>query len=417
VCEPARTSNPKEKNSAVPGPLESVRILDLTSVILGPYATQILGDLGADVIKIESPEGDANRQMTPGRHRGMGGASLNLNRNKRSVAIDLKRPAGREAVLRIAATADVFIHNMRPQAVRRLGLTYEDVRAVRPDIVYCSTIGFRSDGPYGAKAAYDDMIQGGSGLAALLARFYGTPGYVPATLCDKIVALAAVYAVTAALFHRARTGEGQAVEVPMFETMVAFNLVEHIADAVFEPPQSKFGYPRVLTEYRRPYATADGYLCVLPYTDRQWRSFVSVAGRPELADDPLFRDFASRAKNVAALYACIEDLVRAKPTAEWLRLCDQNHIPAMPVNEISELPDDPHLVQTGFFTTREHPSEGRYRAIGSPVRFQASPAGLRRDAPRLGENGTELLAEVGYTAAEIEALAAAGTVILPGDGG
>jgi crotonobetainyl-CoA:carnitine CoA-transferase CaiB-like acyl-CoA transferase len=281
---------------------------------------------------------------------------------------------------------------------------------VREDIVYCSIVGFGSSGRYSGKPAYDDMIQGGSGLASLMARVYSEPGYVPAVACDKIVALAAVYAITSALFHRERSGEGQAVEVPMFETMVAFNLVEHIADAAFEPPRSPYGYGRVLAQHRRPYATADGHVSLLPYTDRQWRAFFSLAGRPELADDARFGDFANRASNIEELYACLAGLVRQKTTAEWLEVCDANNIPAMPVTDIADLGKDPHLAETGFFQSREHPTEGRYRVIGSPIRFAKSPADIRRDAPRLGQHDAELLAEAGYSPTEIEAFGACGTL-------
>lgn len=393
------------------GPLAGVRVLDLTTVILGPFATQLLGDLGADVVKIERPEGDSSRYVNPGRHRGMSGTAMNLHRNKRSLVLDLKQPEGREALLRLARTADVLIHNIRPGAMARLGLAYDDVRAVNPRLVYCAASGFSEAGPYGAKPAYDDLIQGASGMATLLAGRQGRPAYIPATICDKIAGISAVYAVIAALFHRERSGEGQKVEVPMFETMVAFNLVEHIGDSCFEPPAGPFGYARLLTEYRRPYRTADGYVCLLPYTDRHWQSFFAMSGRLELADDPRFADLPARTENVDALYAILEAIVSEKTTEDWLRLCEADNIPAMSVSDLADIGAHPQLVATGFFGARDHPSEGRYRTYGIPTAFSASPCRIRRDAPRLGEHSVELLAEAGYTTAEITRMATQGTTL------
>lgn len=386
------------------GPLSGVRILDLSAVILGPFATATLGDLGADILKVERPEGDSSRFVTPGRNPGMSGTALNLHRNKRSIILDLRQPRGRDALLRLAATADALIHNMRPQAMRRLGLSYEDLRQVKPDIVYCACTGYGAGGPYAGKPAYDDLIQGASGLADLLGRVHGSPQYVPSALCDKIVGMAAVSALLAALLHRQRTGEGQAVEVPMFETMVAFNMAEHACDALFDPPAAEFGYARVLSADRRPYQTLDGHVCLLAYTDRQWEAFFQIIDRPELATDPKFRDLPSRTEHVDELYRLVAAEVAKRTTAEWLELCRAAEIPAMPVMNLATARDDPHLRAVDFLPIREHPSEGRYVAVGVPTRFSATPATVRRDAPRLGEHSAEILAEAGLSAAEIEEL-------------
>jgi len=395
------------------GPLAGVRVLDLTTVLLGPYATQILGDMGADVIKVEAPAGDPLRAVGPARHAGMGAVFLNANRNKRSLALDLKNPAARRALLRVAESADVFVHSMRPQAIARLGLAYEDVAAVNPRIVYCGAYGYSKDGPYGHLPAYDDMIQGASGLAALQGRPDGRPRYAATVIADKTVGLSVVYAVAMALFHRERTGEGQAVEVPMFETMVSFLMVEHLYGLTFDPPEGGTGYQRILSPDRRPYATVDGYVCVLPYTDRQWASFFEIVGRPDLARDDRFADLSGRTRNVDALYAALAEILATRTTHEWLTAFEAAAIPAMKVNEPDDLPADPHLAATGFFRTVEHPTEGRLRTAGIPVSMSATPGGIDRPAPRLGEHGREVLAEAGCGDDEIAALAAAGVLVEP----
>jgi crotonobetainyl-CoA:carnitine CoA-transferase CaiB-like acyl-CoA transferase len=411
-------SEPGPANEATPasGPLAGLRVLDLSSVILGPYATMILGDLGADVVKVESPAGDSARYVNPGRHHGISGTAVYLHRNKRSVVLDLKAPEGRAALLRLAATADAVFHNIRPQAMSRLGLAYEDFRAVNPAIVHCVATGFGSDGPYAGQPAYDDLIQGASGIAALMARRHGRPDYYPGTICDKVTAMAAANALIAGLLHRARTGQGQDIEVPMFETMVAFNFVEHVCDFVFAPPGGTFGYARMLSADRRPYQTRDGTLCMLPYTDAQWRAFFAIVGRPDLADDPRFATLTARTANVDTLYALVAEEAARRPTAEWLALCREHQIPAFPVIEPEDLPADPHLRARGFFERRCHPSEGDTRAPGVPVRFSATPGGIARDAPRLGEHTREILREAGLSADEIDDLVRRG-VAMDGSGG
>ena len=393
------------------GPLDGVRVVDLTTVLLGPFATQILGDMGADVIKVEAPSGDITRQLGLARHPGMSSVYLNANRNKRSLVLDLKQAPARAALLKLAAGADVFVHSMRPRAIARLGLAYDDVRAVRPDIVYCGAYGFGEAGPYGEKPAYDDIIQAASGLAALQGGVTGTPSYVRSVVADKTVALTVAYSIAMALFHHERTGEGQAIEVPMFETMTAFIVVEHLYGLTFEPPMGGFGYPRVLASERRPFATQDGYLAVLPYNDRQWSALFEVAGRPDLAADARFANAGARHDHVRALYSELAAIIASRSTAEWLASLDAAHVPAMPVIAPEDLPSDPHLNAVGFWQHVEHPSEGRLLVPKVPVGLSRTPGGIRRLAPRLGEHSAESLREGDLNETEIAALMESGAAV------
>ncbi len=400
------------------GPLSGVRLLDLTTVVMGPFATQLLGDLGAEVIKVEPPEGDNTRHLAPMRHRGMGAMFLHMNRNKRSVVLDLKRPAGREALLRLAARADVLVYNTRPQAMARLRLAYADVRAVNPAIVYVGAFGFDQSGPYAARPAYDDLIQGAVALPWLMLRNGAeAPRYVPATLCDRIVGQATANAILAALFHRTRTGEGQAVDVPMFETMAQLVLGDHLGGRSFEPPLGEAGYARVLARLRAPYATRDGHLCVLIYNDRQWQRFFAAIGRPELGSDPRFATHAERARHIDAVYGFVAEEMKTRTTAEWERLLGEADIPWTRMNSLDELIEDRHLAEIGFFRRTEHPSEGALTSMAVPTRFSASPPQPQRHAPRFGEHSAEVLREAGYSDAEIEHMAAEGVTVVPdGDG-
>ena len=399
-------------------PLDGIRILDLTNVIMGPFAAHILADLGADVIKVEAPEGDLLRHLKPYRHPGMGGAFLHLHRNKRGIVLDLKREAGRAALARLIETADVFLHSLRAKAMARLGFDYQAVAAIKPEIVYCAAYGFGAGGPYADKPAYDDVIQAGSGLAALYGRRYGTPDYAPTVVCDKVAGQAIAYAVLAGLLRRERGGGGQAIEVPMFETNIEFLTPEHYGGAVFDPPLSEFGYFRVLTRNRRPFPTADGHACIMPYSDRNWRDFFTFVGRPELADDPRFTSIPTRAENVDDLYAIVTEAAPAHSTAEWVTFCDRVSIPCMPVLDFEDLPEDRHVKAVGLFETVEHPTEGRTHMVRRPVNFAGSPFRLRRHAPRLGEHTREVLAEAGLSADEIDRVVAdavAPDQRLPGD--
>jgi crotonobetainyl-CoA:carnitine CoA-transferase CaiB-like acyl-CoA transferase len=359
---------------------------------LGPLATQILGDLGAEVIKVESPEGDIMRYAGPSRHRDMGHVFLNLNRNKRSLCIDLKRAEAAEALLPLVRRSDVFMHNMRPQAMARLGFAYDRLH------------GYGQDGPLADRPAFDDIIQGASGFVALEQATGGEARFVPTLVGDKTVGLTMVYAVMAALLQRERTGEGQEVEVPMLETMTAFVMAEHMGGLTFDPPLGPPGYSRMLAPDRRPHRTADGHICILPYSDRHWRDFFDVAGRPDLAADPRLADAPTRSRHVAELYALIADCVRGNTTAHWLAKLKSADIPCGPVNPLAELPDDEQLAAVDFFPVSEHPSEGRIRTVRPPVRFGAADCALRQPAPRLGEHSREILREAGLGEAAIQDL-------------
>jgi crotonobetainyl-CoA:carnitine CoA-transferase CaiB-like acyl-CoA transferase len=396
-----------------PGPLAGVRIIDLTTVVLGPYATQMLGDLGADVIKVESPDGDTTRHTGPRRHSHMAAMFLGMNRNKRSIALDLKTAAGRGVLLRLIDSADVFVHNVRPQKLKPLGLSPEALLARRPRLIFAAIHGWREDGPYGGRPAYDDLIQGVTGIAGLMETMTGEPRYAPTILADKTCSLMTVQAILAALFHREKTGRGQAVEIPMFETMVSYLMVEHLYGATFVPPEGQIGYARVLAPWRRPYRTADGFISVIAYTDRQWRRFWQAAGRPEMMDDTRFADLAARTAHVDDVYRLAGEALATKTTVEWLALFDELEIPAGPVNALADLAEDPHLKAIGFFRHAAHPSEGDIVMPDPPLRFSDSPAAITRLPPRFGEHGREILGELGLSGEEIDALAAAGGVALP----
>lgn len=394
------------------GPLEGVRIVDLTTVVLGPYATRILADLGADVIKVETLAGDQTRHYKPLKHEGMAGYFINLNRNKRSISVDLKTPQGMAILKRLIAGADAFIHNMRQQAAQRLGLGYEGVRALRPDIVYCGAVGFGSAGPYSGRAAYDDVIQAASGLAGLHAMVHGQPAFAPTVLCDKITGQTVAYAVMAALLQQAKGGGGQAVEVPMMETAAEFALVEHLHGATFEPPLGEIGFRRVLSRYRKPFRTADGYMCILPYSDSNWAEFFRFTGRTEFLGDARFRVLADRVQHIDFLYALVEQEAPRFSNAEWQAFCDRVSIPCMPVKSLDEVLQDEHLAAVGMFERHEHPTEGPYRVVRSPVQF-ATPFQVRHHAPRLGQDCVAILEEAGFSGAEIDGFARDGVIQVP----
>lgn len=387
------------------GPLQGVKVVDMTTVLMGPFATQMLGDYGADVIKIESLDGDVTRQIGPTRHPGMGPVFLNANRSKRSICLDLKKEGGREAALRLIANADVLVYNVRPQAMQRLRLGYDDVSAVNPRLIYAGVFGFGQDGPYAAKAAYDDLIQGGSALADLMARGGdGTPRYVPNALVDRIVGLAAVGAILASLVHRDRTGAGQRVDIPMFETMAGFVMGDHLGGLTYEPPLDKGGYARHLSRDRRPYKTSDGYICVIVYNDKQWDKFLTAVARDDLRSDPRFASFAGRMANIDYVYAQLALIIAERSTAEWIKLLDEADVPALPMHDLVSILDDPHLVGTNFFPVVEHPSEGKIRSMRAAATWSGTPVAPSRLAPRLGEQSTEILREAGFSPEEIARL-------------
>jgi len=381
-----------------------MRVLDLTSVVMGPLATRILGDLGADVIRVEEPGGDIIRHYEPMRHEAMSAFGMNMSRNKRSVVLDLKATAGRQALLDLAATCDVFVTNLRRSALERLGIDEPAIRAVRPDIVHCIANGWGSDGPNADRAAYDDVIQAASGMASMFAWNGGEPALIPSIVADKVTGLHMAYAICAALYRRARTGEGDSIEVPMAETMAAFNLVEHLGGQTFRPTHGDFSYARVTTPNRRPRRTTDGWIVILPYSREAWARFFDHGGRPALADDDRFATTTSRITNADALYGLLDDVVATRSTADWLAFCADHSIPASAVVELEHVGEDPHFAAVALLVDDDHPGEGPYRYVRVPVRFASRPETLRRHAPRLGEHTREVLTELGYDHDHIEAL-------------
>ncbi len=388
------------------GPLAGVRVLDLTAVVLGPLATQILGDYGADVIKVEPPEGDRMRANGVTRQRGMSSIFLAINRNKRSLCIDLKSPRGAAVLGKLLSTVDVLVHNMRPAAVRRLGLHHEAVMPLHPRLVYCVAPGFGHGGPDENKPAFDDVIQAACGLAALLGHDRGKPDYVPSLIADKTAGLALSNAVLAALFERERSGRGQFVEVPMFETMVAFTLAEHLGGLTFDPAHGPAGYQRLLSGGRRPAPTRDGHVAMLPYSGAQWRQFFVRAGREDLAAKYNFDERHERNARIREIYDDMAAVTQRMTSAQCLALCEALDIAATRIHTIDELPMHPHLVAVGLFERSEHPTEGAIVGVRPPTRFARTPASVRRCAPRLGEHTDEVLREAGFDEAQIAELKA-----------
>ena len=369
---------------------------------MGPYATQILADLGADVIKVEPPEGDILRDVGPMRNPGMGHIYLHVNRNKRSVVLDLKQPAGRDAALRLAEKSDVLVFNVRPQAMARLGLSYEDVKKVNPKIIYAAAVGYGEGGPYSGKSAYDDLIQGAAAVPALT-QMSGAdlPRYAPVTLADRSVGLNVAIAINAALYYREKTGRGQSIEVPMFESLVQFVMGDHLGGLTFDPPIGEAGYKRLIAKHRRPYATNDGYVCVLIYNDKQWQSFFDLIGKPELKDDPRFRNHTDRGTNISEVYAYVADIMQTRSTADWLQALNAADIPVMPMHTPSSLVTDPHLEASGFFQLVDHPTEGKLRMMKPTLSWSEGPLTIRSLPPSLGQHSAEILREAGYSNEDI----------------
>jgi crotonobetainyl-CoA:carnitine CoA-transferase CaiB-like acyl-CoA transferase len=395
-------------NPTATGPLAGVTILDLSTVVLGPYATQLLGDMGADVIKVENGNGDIMRHAGPAPAEGMGAIFMGCNRNKRSILLDLKAASGKEAMRRLAAKSEVFFTNVRMDGLKRLGFGYEDVKAMRDDTIYVHCAGYGANGPYAGKPAYDDLIQAGSGVADLFAiREGGAPKYMPALMADKVSGLHAAYAVIAGLFHKARTGQGQFIEAPMLEAFTAFNLVENLYGATFVPPMAQMAYTRSSSINRMPYPTKDGYIGIMPYDDRQWKTFFELGGRPEvMTEDPRFSTYNARTANIGALYGLVGEVAATKTTDEWLALLNAADIPAARCATLPEVLQDPHMRATGFIHERQHQAGFPYISLEHPVNFGASPANIRMDPPALGEHTAQVLDELGFTADEIKGMTA-----------
>jgi crotonobetainyl-CoA:carnitine CoA-transferase CaiB-like acyl-CoA transferase len=393
------------------GPLQGVKIIEMTSVVLGPWACQMLADMGAEVVKIEQPRGDSNRTLGAANNPGMAALYLTCNRNKRSIVLDLRLPGARDALLALVKDADVFVHNNRPQVMTKLGLDYADLRKVNPRIIYCGAYGYSKKGPYGKLGALDDSIQAVSGIAMLNEMVLGEPRYLPTIVADKTTALTVVYGVLAALFNRERTGEGQELEVPMFETMVNWVMAEHLWGMTFDPPKGKPGYVRLMSKSRKPYKTRDGYIAVLPYLDAHWVKFCQITGYPQFIDDERFKTLSDRVRNIDATNETTAMIMATRTTADWLEVLASSGIPHIVVNTLEDLASDPHLEATGFWQSYDHPTEGRLRMPSFPVNFGATPASIRRHAPRLGEHTLEVLREAGLDPQTIAALTESGAAM------
>ncbi|MES1925831.1 CoA transferase [Salinisphaera sp. T31B1] len=395
--------------------LKGITVLDLSTVVFGPFASQMLADFGADVIKIESPDGDIFRAAAPARSPGMGAGFVNLNRNKRSISLDLKTADGRNALDRLVADADVFLHNMRPAAIARLGLDYARLSQINERLIYCAAVGFGSDGPYADDPAYDDVIQSMTGFASMNLDPDAEPQLLPTILTDKVAGLYALAGILGALMGRERCGHGMAVEAAMFESLASFMLAEHLSGHVFDPPEGGLRYDRLTSPHRRPHRTADGYIAALPYSSRHWEKFLRLIGRHDLAEADWVRDATRRSERIGELYAVLTEATPARTSAEWLAEFKRLDIPCGPVNRLEDLLVDPHLAAVGFFQPVDHPTEGAITTVRQPLRFIDTPTQADRPAPRLGIDGRRVLNEYGMDDAAIDALVAAGALILPGE--
>ena len=383
------------------GPLAGITVLDLTSVLYGPYASQTLGDWGAEVIKIEPLTGDTWRYSGQFRNRGMTGQFMAVNRNKRSLALDLKQPDGKAVLQRLIAKADVLLTNIRPAALARLGFGYEACQQINPRLVYAAATGFGQDGPWAARPAFDEVIQASSGFASAMGSD-DEPAFVPSLVADKICGLTLAAAVSAALVHRERTGKGQMVEVPMLETITAFNSIEMLGGHAFDPPIGPAGYKRM--KERRPVRTKDGWLTMLPYSGENWCIFFEAVGHPECIEQFAVRDAVARAKNIDQIYNKMAEIAITRTTAEWEELLLRIDVPHAAFAKITEIAEQPHLKAVGMIATLDHPSEGKIRQARPSARFSDTPAEIHRMPPRLGEHSQAILREAGFTEEDVASM-------------
>ncbi len=393
------------------GPFDGIRVLDMTTVFVGPYSSQLLGDMGAEVIKVEAPDGDLTRNSGPFVNPGMAASFLQLNRNKRAITLNLKTEGGAEALRALMRETDLFVHNMRPEPLARLGFDYDSIRELNPGLIYCNIWGFGREGRYAGQAAYDDVIQGAAGLVALEGFGGKEARYVPSLIADKTTGLFAAYAMAAALYHKLATGEGQEIEVPMFESMVSFTFLEHLAGESFVPAQGAPGSVRHAIPMRWPYKTKDGHICALPGSDKHWRGMLTAIDREDLWENPIIKDRNARRENIDAVNALIGELMAERTTAEWLPLLAEAGVPCMPISTLSDVVADGHLGDVGFWHETELPIEGKVRLMKPPYTLSKSPATIRRDPPRFGEHTRAILAEHGYDAETVERLLAEGAAL------
>jgi len=382
-------------------PLEGVKVLDLTTVIMGPFTTQVLGDFGADIIKIEDPDGDMTRDIGPSKTSKMSSMFLGVNRNKRSLVLNLKKPEAKAALWKLIEGADIIVHNIRPQKIAALGFDPDTVLSKNPKIIYVGLHGYREDGPYGGLPAFDDVIQGQSGIAGAFETRDGKASLVPTVMADKSVGLMASTGLLAAYIQRLKTGKGSYLEVSMFEGMVGYTLIEHHYGATFVPPLDQIGYPRALSSNRKPYKSADGYICILPYTNQQWINFFKIIKRPELLKDKRYSSVKERSKDINFLYEIVGQSVINKTNKEWTELLKKYEIPHGLVNRLEDLKDDPHLKELNFFRPYNHPTEGALEVPDSAFRFNRESLPVRRHQPKLGEHSNDILKEAGFKDDEI----------------
>lgn len=391
--------------------LKGLRVVDLSTIVLGPYATQFLGDFGADVIKVEAQGGDVFRAVRPGRTDDLGVGFLNFNRNKRSIAVDLKQPEGKEILHKLVAQADVLVHNMRGKSAQDLGADYATLKAINPKLVYCAAPGFASTGPDAQSPAYDDIIQARSGLAALNADADGAPQFVRTIACDKVVGLHLALAVVSGVVQQLRTGEGCNIEVPMLESMTAFVMAEHLAGHTLQPAEGELGYDRLMSKNRKPYKTQNGYVAIMPYNTKHWQRFFGLVGREDLAAAEWVTDSVMRSQHIDELYTLVAEIAPSRSSEAWLADLAELDIPCSPINAMADLAEDPQLKASNWLQSHKDDVRGEYQSLKTPFLVHSDSA-ISEDlpAPQLGEQGAAILAQLGYAPEQIDTLVKASVV-------